>query len=291
MPSIETHRTLAVLSLLAGATLWGVIWYPMRLLEGEGLSGLWLTLILYGTALVASLPRTWRCFAEFRHHPWLMALLMLAAGWTNIAFVEAVLGGNILRVLLLFYLSPLWATLLGWWWLGERLSRLAWMSLVIAMSGAMLMLWNPALGLPLPQGTAEWMALSSGMAFALSIVTTRRVEAVSVWAKAAAVWLGVVVLAAIIMTALQLPRPPIGLPVFGGAALLGLFGILLMTLMVQYGVTHLPVQRSAVIVLVELIAGAVSQQLLTDEIVTVREWAGGALIAFGAYLAARLGRV
>jgi len=152
------------------------------------------------------------------------------------------------------------------------------------------MLWNPALGLPWPQGTAEWMALSSGMAFALSIVTTRRVEAVSVWAKAAAVWLGVTVLAVIIITSLQLPQPTIGLPVFGGAALLGLFGILLMTLMVQYGVTHLPVQLSAVIVLVELIAGAVSQQLLTDEIVTAREWAGGTLIALGAYLAARLGR-
>jgi len=288
---MESHRTLATLSLLLGATLWGVIWYPMRLLEGAGLSGLWLTLILYGTALVASLPRTWRGFAEFRLSPGLAALLMLAAGWTNIAFVEAVLGGNILRVLMLFYLSPLWATLLGWWWLGERLSRLAWSSLVVAMSGAVLMLWNPALGVPWPEGRAEWMGLTSGMAFALSIVTTRRMAEISVWAKALAVWCGVVVLAAIIVVALELPRPAVGLPAFGGAALLGLFGILLMTLMVQYGVTHLPVQRAAVIVLVELIAGAVSQQILTEEIVTAREWIGGVLIALGAYLATRLGRI
>ena len=35
------------------------------------------------------------------------------------------------------------------------------------------------------------------------------------------------------------------------------------------------------------VAGAVSQQLLTDEIVTVREWVGGALIVIGAYLSAR----
>ena len=34
-------------------------------------------------------------------------------------------------------------------------------------------------------------------------------------------------------------------------------------------------------------ASAASQQLLTDEIVTAREWAGGALIIVGAYLAAR----
>jgi drug/metabolite transporter (DMT)-like permease len=56
---------------------------------------------------------------------------------------------------------------------------------------------------------------------------------------------------------------------------------------VQYGVTHLPVHQSAVIALIELVAGAVSQQLLTDELVTSREWLGGVLIAIGAYLSGR----
>ena len=39
--------------------------------------------------------------------------------------------------------------------------------------------------------------------------------------------------------------------------------------------------------LIELVAGAISQQLLTDEVVTLREWVGGGLIVVGAYLAAR----
>jgi drug/metabolite transporter (DMT)-like permease len=62
---------------------------------------------------------------------------------------------------------------------------------------------------------------------------------------------------------------------------------LAITLLVQYGVTHLPVHRSAVLTFIELVAGAISQQLLTDEIVAVYEWVGGALIVVGAYLAAR----
>jgi drug/metabolite transporter (DMT)-like permease len=65
------------------------------------------------------------------------------------------------------------------------------------------------------------------------------------------------------------------------------FGILLMTVLVQYGVTHMPVHRSAVIALVELVVGAVSQQILTNEVVTTQEWVGGVLIVTGAYLAAR----
>ena len=43
----------------------------------------------------------------------------------------------------------------------------------------------------------------------------------------------------------------------------------------------------AVLALVELVAGAISQQLLTNEVVSLREWAGGVLIIVGAYLAAR----
>ncbi len=82
-------------------------------------------------------------------------------------------------------------------------------------------------------------------------------------------------------------RQPADTETYVGAAMLGIFGILLMTTLVQYGVTHMPVHRSAVISLIELVAGAVSQQLLTDAVVTVREWVGGALIVIGAYLSAR----
>src|SRR3989304_9360243 len=106
MSSSAAGRFSPVAALLTGACLWGVIWYPMRLLEGGGLGGIWLTLTLYGAALVASLPRTAKAIPEFTRRPGMLALLMLAARWTNIAFVEAVLEGNILRVLLLFYLSP-----------------------------------------------------------------------------------------------------------------------------------------------------------------------------------------
>ena len=287
MPSNQPPNRYPVLSLIVGACLWGVVWYPMRLLDAGGLPGIWLTLILYATALLASLPRTYAAVGEFARCPWGLSLLMLAAGWTNIAFVEAVLEGNILRVLLLFYLSPLWATLMGRVVLHERISRLALLSLLVAMGGALLMLWDPRLGAFLPQGRADWMALSSGFAFALSNVIVRKTQEVSIAAKALAVWAGVVVVAAAMIAAFALPAPQAAAPVFAGALALGLFGILAMTVLVQYGVTHMPVHRSAVIALVELVAGAISQQLLTDEVVSMGEWVGGALIILGAFLAAR----
>jgi drug/metabolite transporter (DMT)-like permease len=276
-----------VLSLLLGATMWGVIWYPMRLLEERGLHGVWLTLILYAAALVVTLPWTWRTFADFVPPRPALLLLALTAGWTNTAFVLAVLEGNILRVMLLFYLSPLWTVILGWLFLGERLSRLALTTLVIAMVGAVTILWNPGMGLPWPATEADWLAISAGLAFAASNVIVRKATDISLADKAFAVWLGVVLVAGCLLVVLELPAPRVGASVVLAAALLGVLAILAMTLLVQYGVAHMPVHRSAVIMLFELVAGAVSQQLLTTESMSGIEWAGGALIIIAAYVSAR----
>lgn len=287
MSANHSRALLPVFAMLAGASMWGVVWYPMRLLEDRGLSGLWLSLVLYAAALIVSLPRAWRSFGEFARRPAWIALLVVTGGWTNVAFILAILDGNVLRVLLLFYLSPLWATLMGWLLLRERISRVGLLSLLLAMVGAVVMLWNPALGAPWPQGYADWMALSSGIAFALSIVVTRKLQDISVTAKVVSIWLGVVLIALAMLGTMAVPMPHVEPSIFGGAVALGVGGILLMTVFVQYGVTHLPVHRSAVLALIELVAGALSQQLLTDEVVSVREWAGGVLIIVGAYLAAR----
>jgi drug/metabolite transporter (DMT)-like permease len=287
MSSNRTAGLVPVLSLLLGASLWGVIWYPLRLLETGGLQGVWLTLILYATALVFSLPRSARHFPEFLRNPRDLGVLMLAAGWTNVAFVQAVLDGNILRVLLLFYLSPLWAVILARLVLNERLSRTALVSLLFAMGGALIMLWNREVGFPWPHARADWLALSAGLAFALSNVLVRKVQEVTVACKSAAVWIGVVIVTLVLIALRDMPVPQVSMTIFGGAMLLGVVGILAMTVLVQFGVTYMPVHRSAVIALIELVAGALSQQLLTDEVVSLREWLGGVLIVLGAYLSAR----
>lgn len=288
MHSSNTRSLLAALSVAFGAILWGVVWYPMRLLEARGLQGVWLTLILFAVVLVVSLPWGRRVVAQLQQAPGWFFVLTIASGWTNVAFVEAILDGNVLRVLLLFYLSPLWATLMGRVVLGEPVSRRAAVSLGIALAGALLMLWNPDFGAPWPQGRADWLALSSGFAFALSNVATRRLQQATVATKVFCVGFGVTATAAILLMLYDVPAPAVAPVVIGGAIALGLFGILAMTLLVQYGVSHIPVYRSAVITFVELVAGAVSQALLTDEVVSAREWIGGALIVAGAYFAARV---
>jgi drug/metabolite transporter (DMT)-like permease len=82
--------------------------------------------------------------------------------------------------------------------------------------------------------------------------------------------------------------PQVSGAIYLGAIALGLCGFLLMTVTVQFGVTRMPVHRSAVILLFELVVGAISSLLLTDETVLAREWIGGGMIIAAAWLAARI---
>ncbi|TPW17958.1 MAG: putative permease [Halothiobacillaceae bacterium] len=287
MSSKSNNPILPIAALLIATTLWGTFWYPLRWLESNGLPGLWATLIIYSATALLAVPLLWRQWHEVTHHYRLLLVLGLASAWCNVTFMLAVIDGNIVRVLLLFYLSPLWTLLLSQWLLREAISRASILYLGVAMSGAMVMLWDPVVGWPLPHDESDWLAISSGFAFALSNVLTRKGEAISIVSKTTVVWLGAVVLAAIWLLLKGSTWPTVGYDVIGGAMVIGLVGVVAMTVAVLYGVSHLPAHRSAVILLFELIVGALSAQLLTEEIVTPREWLGGALIMLAAWLTVR----
>lgn len=283
---MQPRPWIPVLTLLFSATFWGLVWYPLRALEAMGLSGIWQTLASYATALVIALP------LFHRGEPWRrygvdLFVLALASGWCNLAFVLAMLDGTVVRVLLLFYLSPVWAVLFGRWLLGERISGRFFMLLALAMTGTVLMLWDPALEHPWPSDRADWLALSSGATFALSNVMVRRLRSMSLVAKTLTAWAGVIAVSAgaICLTAPAFPEAPAG--AWAGVVLLGVFGFFFATFAVQYGVTHLPVQRSSVVLLFELVVGALSASLLAGEALTTREWLGGLLILGAGYAVAR----
>lgn len=274
-----------ILSLLFGATMWGLIWYPIRLFEAEGLHGLWSSALMYCGTLVVAIPVLYKGWREWLKHPVLFFLMAIATGWTNVAFILAILDGNIVRVLLLFYLSPLWATLLGYFFLNEQLSRRSIVVLFIAMMGAVVMLWDESLGFPAPQSKADWLALSAGVAFAVTNVLIHKLDDASVMVKTASGWLGVFIVAFILIYFTG-EKITASTDVMIWAWLLGAAVMTLMNIAVVYGVTHMPVHRSAIILLFEIVVGAVSSIILTDEIIMLREWVGGALVMLAAYLTA-----
>jgi len=235
-------------------------------------------LIIYASPMIVGGFFIWPYRHEFLRRPLLLLIMGLASGWCNVSFVIAIIEGNVVRVVMLFYLSPLWTVLLGWIFLREKLSALSWFVLMLAMAGALTMLWDPDIGMPWPQDRADWLALSSGFSFALANVIIRSMQDISVQIKTMSVWVGVVLVSIAWIVLTQAKMPDVSYEVLLSSIALGIFGIVLMTVLVQYGVTHMPVHRSAVILLFEIVVAAVSAELLTNEVVLTREWIGGMLI-------------
>lgn len=279
-----------IAGVLSGALVWGLIWYPYRMLQDAGVSGAMATFITYLLAMLCGafmLPRVWRERATFGG--WAL-LLVFSAGWANFGYVLGMLQGEVMRVLLLFYLAPVWTILFSFWLLGERLNRPGYFIVALSLGGAMIMLWKPDLGLPLPQNLSEWLGLSAGMGFALSNVTSRRATHLSVEAKSFSLWLGT--------ATLTLPF----LLWQGGAVeqvsaisaqswrMLALMGIVIcaISFAVQYGVTHLSANRAVVLFLFELVVAAVSSYFLAGEAMELRDWIGAVLIISATLLSGSL---
>ena len=279
MPSIPLQRTLAISSLVYAASLWGLVWYPYRLLDEAGVGGIASSFFTYATPLLLIGWLHARALHEARGRwPWLAAL-GLAAGWTNLAYVLAVLEGEVVRVLLLFYLSPLWTVLFARFLLHEKLNRAGWAVMALAAGGALAMLWQPG-EWPLPANRAEWLGLSAGVMFAASNVISRHLDGVAEVAKSVSVWAGVMVL-----TVIALVFRPAELDFMANAAttiwllLIGV-GIAIgsMTYAVQYGLARVPANQAIVIFLFELVVAAVAAYFLSDERMGVQEWIGAAMI-------------
>ncbi len=287
---VSKQKFLAVSGLLSGAVVWGLIWYPYRLLAEAGISGSLSSLLTYIIALALGLMFFHGAFGQLRRSGWLPILIGISAGWTNLAYVLAVIDGEIMRVLLLFYLSPFWTVILAHLLLREKTILAGYGVMVLSLTGAVVMLWRPEFGLPLPQNRAEWLGLSAGLMFALSNVLARKAHHLDIQTKSVSIWVGVALLSLLpVLWAPAEASSMMKLPLNGWLWLLVIgVAIFCITLTVQYGLSRTPANQAIVIFLFELVVAAVSSYFLAGEAMTAQEWLGGAMIVAASLFSGKL---
>lgn len=280
------ERRTAVAALLTGALVWGLIWYPYRVLRDAGVDGLSATALTYLVALVLAFA-VWRPRLVRPAQPWLLLALALAAGGCNIGYVMATLTGEVMRVLLLFYLAPLWTVLLSRLILGERLHVFGVFVVLLSLSGAATMLWRPEAGLPMPRDVADWIGLAAGFCFALFNVLSRRAREVPVEQRLLVSFVGVVVIG-VLLAGAQAPAAMRAASDVWVLVLLTGGLLLVVNLVVQFGLVHTPANQAIVIMLTEVGFAAVSSWLLAGESLGAQEWLGGAMIIAASFFTTRM---
>ena len=287
---VSKQKFLAVSGLLAGAVVWGLIWYPYRLLAQAGISGSLSSLMTYVVAGVLGLIFFQSAFSRILRTGWLPILIGISAGWTNLAYVLAVIDGEIMRVLLLFYLSPFWTVILAQLLLREKPIPVGYAVMALSLAGAVVMLWRPEFGLPLPQNRAEWLGLSAGLMFALSNVLARKAHHLDVQTKSVSIWVGVALLSLLPILWAPAEAAHIVRLAWSGWLWLLVIGVAIfcVTLTVQYGLSHTPANQAIVIFLFELVVAAVSSYFLAGEAMSAQEWTGGAMIVAASLFSGKL---
>jgi drug/metabolite transporter (DMT)-like permease len=276
-----------IFSLLFGALVWGIIWYPYRLMAQAGVSGIYSSLIVFILTLAIALPYffvTKKKIPIWSRDFWFLAII---AGYTNISYVLAVIDGEVVRVMLLFYLSPVWTIFLSYFMLNEDTHNRHYIAAIISILGALIMFWHPNhfidLGLK-----SDWLALSSGIGFAMTNVMTRKNQHMTIIQKALAIWIGVITVA-IICTIFDKDTMP-SFDFFGPwdavIAIAIALCLFFSTLFVQFGVTQIKAVEASSFFLFEIVVAAISSYFLVGESIEIKEWLGGIMIIIGVILAA-----
>ena len=288
---MTTRPALAVLALALNALVWGLSWWPLRQLDTHGLHPLWATACVFVLATVVLMlitPSGWR---HFKQHPqlwWLMA----ASGLTNVGFNWAVTTGDVVRVVLLFYLMPTWSLLLAWWLLGERPTRGALARLGLALLGVVLVLKTPDSPWPLPQDLPDVLALLAGFCFALTNIWLLRLQhtpessrmvamfgggaLMAIACAVLATWTGVIPAAALQAVGAWLPY------VVGLSA-----AFLVSNFTLQYGAARLSAHTTAMVMMSEVVFASVSSVALGASTLSWRIGLGGGMIVLAALLASQ----
>jgi drug/metabolite transporter (DMT)-like permease len=282
-------KTLAVAGLLFNALVWGICWWPFKQLEALGLHPLWATALVYGFVLACITASLWRSkrLVSWHQHRGLWWLL-LASGLTNVGFNWAVTVGDVVRVVLLFYLMPAWSVLLAWWLLGDKPRPMALVRLVLALTGLVIVLKTPETPWPVPESLADVLALASGFTFALTNTLLLKLKDAPSASRTLAMFGG----GAVMATAAALMGLATGVistsasPAWAWWPYVALLCVsfLLGNLALQYGAARLAAHTTALVMLSEVLFASVSSVILGASQWDSRTLMGGALILLAALL-------
>ena len=274
-----------VVVLFAASIIWGCTWWPLKELAALGVTGLPQIVVAYGSAALLLLPVLIMQQARWRPDWRYMAGIFVLGGAANLAFAYSLIHGEVVRVMVLFYLLPVWGVLGGRFFLGEHIDGQRALAVALALGGAFLILGGPDV-LAAPPSLIDLIAIASGFFFAMNNLCFRAAQTAPVPAKVAAMFLGCGVFALLLIGAgVQAMPEGIGTVTWLLVVAAGLM-LLTATAGSQYGVTHLEAGRSSVIIIMELVTAVVTATWWAGSTLSGSEWLGGGLILAAALLEA-----
>ena len=272
---------LASLMVLISGTLWGFYWLPVREIAALGLGGAWGSLAIVTAGVAALAPFAWRGRAALYAADLWGVLSIALGGLAFMLYSISFLYGQVAVVVILFFLTPVWSTLLGRIFLGWPITRMRVLVLVFGLAGLAVMLGAEGL-LPVPRSLGEWLGLASGFCWAVASVGIRVRRTPPPVQGAFVFALGACLSGAVLAPLLgPLPRiDAISAPVQLSFWVLttGGFWWAFFIAGLMWATPKLDPARTGILLMIEVPVAAVSAALIIGEHLSIAEWIGGGLV-------------
>lgn len=281
---MSSKNTLPNIAVMTSGVVWGVTWLPLRALEDGGFDGAWTPVppILVGVILLLPVV-LWR-WRQAAAAGWPLAAMCMAGGTGYALYSDAMLMTEVVTAILLFYLTPVWSTILARLFLGQPITAIRMVAIALGFAGLWVILGIDG-GFPMPRGLGDWLGLVSGMIWAGATVGFRKRPATDPTLMAFYYLLGTLIAALLIVFAFM--------PLDGGvwnrltAATLANGPLILLSGAIMYSATmvlqvwasqRLDPGRVGVLLMIEVPIAVTTAALFTDEPFGWRQVIGGGLI-------------
>lgn len=275
----------ASITLFLATALWGIFWLPLRYIEGLGISGVWAVIAINIAPLLFLLPLIIYRRRFFFNDIKTKAVVGLALGGGMAFYAIAFLYTTVLRTTLLFYMSPIWATLLAMLILKEEVNVKRWLAIATGFAGLLLILTGKdSLGVAASLNRGDLFALLSGLFWGYGTVVVKKsaeIPAIDLL-PGQYFWATVIGIAVLLTT---VGNPDFRAPNFeqlmdatpiiiGFYVLLVLPTIFIATRMAQI----LSPGRVCLLMMSEVLVAGISAPLFAGESISLIEWIAGLLI-------------
>ncbi len=281
----EYEQRHALLIIFLASSFWGVLWVPMRHIEAMGLSGLWVVVLFHFLPALAMLPLIVRTAPSSRRD-WGRAAVagaLMGAGFALYALGLVV--ASVTKTVILFYMTPIWSTVIAYFVLRERAGWGRWLAIAAALVGCALVTGVSRDELRFDPG--DLLGLLSGLFWALGSVMIRRYDGLNFVHVSFLQYLFGGIMALLAALYLGDPIPQLNAllqaipPAFLASVVVFLPSVLLIFRIMQYVSPGLV----GILMLSEALVAAVSAAFWLGETLSSTQWIGvGAILTTGVFI-------
>lgn len=263
------------------AAFWGLYWIPLRETEALGVPPLWsVALFNLPLFLISGVIFVW----FFSRNRQMLGTVMLAgclAGAGLALYGLGLMMTTVVRATLLFYLTPVWGTLIGVMVLSERPGLRRWFALALGICGLALTIGLTPEDLDLEFGMGEAIGLLSGFVWAISATVIRKSGGLPVSGLAFFEFTAALIITVLFALALDdvMITAEIAINGMNWYLIIGAV-IMLVTMSAIFAVIgRVSPGRSGLLMMTEVVVAVFSAAiLLPEEALSMWEWIGAVLI-------------